>query len=675
MTGELRRLAAALLFDRDSVEDVVQQTWLTALGVEPARIRSPLSWLKGVVRHQSYRRLRDEGTRRRHEQAVVPADPLEATDDSVARLEVLERVLEAVRALREPYRDVILLRYFEDLSTHAIAKRRGVPEPTIRTQLRRGLEQLRRSLDDRFHDSRPLLLGVLAPAAGVPQGAAALATAAGSSAMAHWTGVLLMTGKLWITIGATLLVGFVLGVAYEDSARGPDSPPSREAAASGPASDRNVPVSDDAPAIEAETKELPTDEVREEQGAAPAGLPPAVVEAVSSWVTGTVVDSHGNPAPGTTVTARPSTPERPLSVSFRELSKRVQVSFRRASVQEDGSFALVGLHPGTQYDLLVGAGEFSVFPLVDREVHPATRITTPAKDVVLRVPGAFLEVEVVVPDDLMSLVDEKGRFPGSLHFFCGQHSPNFGGSFLCSFRIHVPAGEPGSIVVMGGAIRTQVVRNIVVTAAEGVRHIRIPISARYGSNELLLEVVDSAGRPVTEAQAQVGRDFTGLGGPRDPVTIMEAGAPVLDGTCRISNVDPGPATIHVFPRSDSKLVRGTLGMMIPEQGEARGRVVLEIGGELIVKVGSGSRKLYVTSLHSMRRNPGDRSRPWFTEVGKGGIVRDDEVLSLRPGGTYKPLTRLAPGSHEIRYWVEHQEYSQIFEIRSDERTELHLSVP
>ena len=46
-------------------------------------------------------------------------------------------------ALDEPYRTVILMRYYEDLTPSQIAEHLGLPAATVRTRLRRGLERLR----------------------------------------------------------------------------------------------------------------------------------------------------------------------------------------------------------------------------------------------------------------------------------------------------------------------------------------------------------------------------------------------------------------------------------------------------------------------------------------------------------------------------------------------------
>jgi RNA polymerase sigma-70 factor (ECF subfamily) len=55
----------------------------------------------------------------------------------------------AVAMLQEPYREVVTLRFFAELSLEEIARQTERPLATIKTQLRRGLVQLRESVESR----------------------------------------------------------------------------------------------------------------------------------------------------------------------------------------------------------------------------------------------------------------------------------------------------------------------------------------------------------------------------------------------------------------------------------------------------------------------------------------------------------------------------------------------
>jgi RNA polymerase sigma-70 factor (ECF subfamily) len=56
------------------------------------------------------------------------------------------RVRAAVASLAEPYREVVALRFFGELSLAEIASQTGRPLGTVKTHLHRGLGRLRESL-------------------------------------------------------------------------------------------------------------------------------------------------------------------------------------------------------------------------------------------------------------------------------------------------------------------------------------------------------------------------------------------------------------------------------------------------------------------------------------------------------------------------------------------------
>ena len=91
-------------------------------------------------------------------------------------LELQQRIAASLRALPEPYRTAIYLRFYRDLGPSRIATESGVPLETVRTRLRRGLELLRSDLDARHGGKRELwcsaLVGLLEarPVAPLPVG-------------------------------------------------------------------------------------------------------------------------------------------------------------------------------------------------------------------------------------------------------------------------------------------------------------------------------------------------------------------------------------------------------------------------------------------------------------------------------------------------------------------------
>jgi RNA polymerase sigma-70 factor, ECF subfamily len=71
------------------------------------------------------------------------------TDPAVAaiRAERASELRRAVAGLPEPYREIVTLRFFGELSLEEIARQTDRPVPTVKTQLRRGLLRLRTSVD------------------------------------------------------------------------------------------------------------------------------------------------------------------------------------------------------------------------------------------------------------------------------------------------------------------------------------------------------------------------------------------------------------------------------------------------------------------------------------------------------------------------------------------------
>jgi len=55
-------------------------------------------------------------------------------------------VLRALHKIKPRYQDVLTLRYYEELPIREIAVILHIPENTIKTQIRRGLEQLKKQL-------------------------------------------------------------------------------------------------------------------------------------------------------------------------------------------------------------------------------------------------------------------------------------------------------------------------------------------------------------------------------------------------------------------------------------------------------------------------------------------------------------------------------------------------
>lgn len=168
----VRTLARRLVRDEASADDVAQGAWAAALEREPAVGRSLRPWFARVVGRLARHRRRADARRLQRETgaALERASVAPGSDQLLARLERQEELARAVRALPDPYRTVILRRFYEDQSAAEIARATHTTAATVRSQLARGLERLRASLPSEHRDDRGGLRSFLILAAGSDAG-------------------------------------------------------------------------------------------------------------------------------------------------------------------------------------------------------------------------------------------------------------------------------------------------------------------------------------------------------------------------------------------------------------------------------------------------------------------------------------------------------------------------
>ena len=129
--------------DRSEAEDIAQDALLRAW-----RRRSTLrnaerrdQWLATIVRNEAFR------TRARARPDLSESiEYLEGAEDE-RMLETVEHadLQAALRRLSERDRKLLAMRYVEDLTQAAIARRLGIPEGTVKVRLHRARNKLRRA--------------------------------------------------------------------------------------------------------------------------------------------------------------------------------------------------------------------------------------------------------------------------------------------------------------------------------------------------------------------------------------------------------------------------------------------------------------------------------------------------------------------------------------------------
>lgn len=184
-SGWVRALARRLAADHQRAEDLAQETLVAALQ-RPRKEGVPLRrWLAAVMRNLWQQERRGELRRadREARASLGEAEGAEPTPDLVARLEAHRAVVDAVLALHEPYRSVLVARYFDGLAPRAIAQRRGLPVRTVHTQLARALALLRARLERAHGGAHGAWLPILGLLMGVDRPGGLVGTALGALAM------------------------------------------------------------------------------------------------------------------------------------------------------------------------------------------------------------------------------------------------------------------------------------------------------------------------------------------------------------------------------------------------------------------------------------------------------------------------------------------------------------
>lgn len=149
-----RRLATALLGDPSAAHDAQQDAWLTAREADPGDVANPRGWIRTVIANAMRSQRRSRLRRKLHEQdSLATSETAPSPEDLLARLEVQKTVAMFVTSLEEPGRQIVLLRYYEGLTSGQIAASMGIPPGTVRWRLKNALDDLRTQLE-RHHGER-----------------------------------------------------------------------------------------------------------------------------------------------------------------------------------------------------------------------------------------------------------------------------------------------------------------------------------------------------------------------------------------------------------------------------------------------------------------------------------------------------------------------------------------
>jgi RNA polymerase sigma-70 factor (sigma-E family) len=143
----LVRMARLLVDDRETAEDVVMDAF-TSLYRRWTAVRDPAEahrYVRSCVLNGARSQLRRRRLRRRHESG---SPHQEATRDGLETNEAdRSTVMQLLRTLPYRQRQVLVLRYFVDMTEAQIAYELGVSAGSVKTHASRGLAALARALD------------------------------------------------------------------------------------------------------------------------------------------------------------------------------------------------------------------------------------------------------------------------------------------------------------------------------------------------------------------------------------------------------------------------------------------------------------------------------------------------------------------------------------------------
>lgn len=322
----LRALARSLVSDAAAADDVAQSTLLAAIESPPRSPGAIRSFLATVARRFASDERRAGERRRRRERGAARPERIPSTEEIVREESARRLVVDAVLALREPYRSAVVLRYFEDLPPRRIARLLGVEVETVRTRLKRALAELREKLDGRVDGGRGAWCALLVPLARRAGGFGAVATAGG----------ILVSAKKSAVAAAAAVV--ILGAATVTWVSTRPAPHSEEAGGEAPEAIASAP---------------PTSLPASESPSTPAAAPPAPVSS-EGRVTGRVLDADGRPIAGARVLSFPEgRPSPVLAFSAEDRSDRVRTAaaddagfFALALREGDATFTVIAQSPG-----------------------------------------------------------------------------------------------------------------------------------------------------------------------------------------------------------------------------------------------------------------------------------------------------------------------------------------
>lgn len=117
-----------------------EKTWILSITMNTCKDILRSSWLKRIVLHEDMRLINYNTT-----------DNLDSPDKVVIKQLEYKELLKEVMQLPKKYKEVVILFYYEEVSTTEISKILNIPEGTVRSRLFRAREVLKLNLDGKIN--------------------------------------------------------------------------------------------------------------------------------------------------------------------------------------------------------------------------------------------------------------------------------------------------------------------------------------------------------------------------------------------------------------------------------------------------------------------------------------------------------------------------------------------
>jgi RNA polymerase sigma-70 factor (ECF subfamily) len=404
---ELRGLARHLARNRDDADDLVQATYLTA--IEKAHLlapgREPMPWLVSILT------LHARNLRRKRGRTVDPAElrRREPTppDVELERREFAEHVQRAIDDLPAHYSAVLAPYLGEQGDTRSISRATKHSQGTVRMQLHRGLQLLRRSLAraaplSAWFDARQLAelrREVLERAATARDGSTAFTRTSATSLAGVKLALLALLAALTATAGWWLTRGM--------------APAAAAVAGAAPASVGATANAATSTTLEGETRSAPIATASQRTQTSPAAA-----TALRAGVRGRLLHSDGSPAAGVEVRLVAVQPDWLAPDDFLGADDEVQLERSRCVTGSEGEFVLSGARRGELLVLAIDcAGPLGALRRIDGAPDAAGE---------LRVGDVHLAATVEVRG---RVIDESGAPLANTRIRALPRLPNFEAAF------------------------------------------------------------------------------------------------------------------------------------------------------------------------------------------------------------------------------------------------------